>query len=84
MKGPPLGPGGVDITWPDQVAAPGPKGVYYLQNQTSNLKPILWWRSFPLHLNKICQLHAAQTDNTETPCSVMRTQARKCNGYTHA
>ena len=39
MKGPPLGPGGEDITWPDQVAPQGPKGVSYPQNQTSHLKP---------------------------------------------
>ena len=27
LEGPPLGPGGEDITWPDQVAPRGPKGV---------------------------------------------------------
>ena len=34
MKGPPLGPGGEDITWPDQVAPQGRKG-----SSTRNLKP---------------------------------------------
>ena len=38
MKGPPLGAGGEDITWPDQVA---PRGRMSLvpAKQTSNLKP---------------------------------------------
>ena len=34
MKGPPLGPGGEDITWPDQVAPWGRKA-----SSTRNLKP---------------------------------------------
>ena len=34
MKGPPLGPGGEDITWPDQVAPRCEKA-----SSTRNLKP---------------------------------------------
>ena len=34
MKGPPLGPGGQDITWPDQVVPRSRKA-----SSTSNLKP---------------------------------------------
>ena len=34
MKGPQLGPGGEDITWPDQVAPRGQKA-----SNTRNLKP---------------------------------------------
>ena len=38
MKGPPLGPGGEDITWPDQVAARGRKAssTRKIKPQTSN------------------------------------------------
>ena len=36
MKGPPLGPGGEDITWPDQVA---PGAERRLVPAKSNLKP---------------------------------------------
>ena len=40
MEGPPLGPGGEDITWPDQVAPRGQKasGTRKIKPQTSNLK----------------------------------------------
>ena len=34
MKGPPLGPGGEDITWPNQIAPRGPRA-----SSTRNLKP---------------------------------------------
>ena len=34
MKGPPLGPGGEDITWPDQMAPRGRNA-----SSTRNLKP---------------------------------------------
>ena len=39
MKGPPLGPGGEDITWPDQVAPRGQKAssTRKIKPQTSNL-----------------------------------------------
>ena len=38
MKGPPLGPGGEDITWPDQVAPRGRKAssTRKIKPQTSN------------------------------------------------
>ena len=41
MEGPPLGPGGEDITWPDQVAPRGRKAssTRKVKPQTSNLKP---------------------------------------------
>ena len=41
MEGPPLGPGGEDITWPDQVAPRGRKAssTRKITPQTSNLKP---------------------------------------------
>ena len=40
MKGPPLGPGGEDITWPDQVAPRGRKAssTRKIKPQTSNLR----------------------------------------------
>ena len=39
MKGCPLGPGGEDITWPDQVAPRGPEAssTGHLKRQTPNL-----------------------------------------------
>ena len=44
MKGPPLGPGGEDIAWPDQVAPWGRKAssTRKIKPQTSNLAcPVL-------------------------------------------
>ena len=43
MKGPPLGPGGEDITWPDQVAPRSRKAssTGNLKPQTSNLKRLM-------------------------------------------
>ena len=41
MKGPPLGPAGEDITWPDQVAPRGRKAPSTRKVKTSNLKPQL-------------------------------------------
>ena len=42
MEGPPLGPGGKDITWPDQVAPRGRKAssTRKIKPQTSNLQPV--------------------------------------------
>ena len=42
MEGPPLGPGGEDINWPDQVAPQGQKAssTRKIKPQTSNLKPL--------------------------------------------
>ena len=44
MKGPPLGPGGEDITWPDQVAPRGRKAssTRKIKPQTSNLRTSAW------------------------------------------
>ena len=43
MEGPPLGPGGEDITWPDQVAPCGRKAssTRKIKPQTSNLSTLL-------------------------------------------
>ena len=46
MKGPPLGPGGEDITWPHQVAPRGRKAssTRKIKPQTSNLNsPSFTW-----------------------------------------
>ena len=40
MKGPPLGPGGKDITWPDQVAPRRRRTFSTRKPQTSNLNPM--------------------------------------------
>ena len=47
MEGPPLGPGGEDITWPDQVAPRGRKAssTRKIEPQTSNLNSILTFTS---------------------------------------
>ena len=44
MEGPPLGPGGEDITWPDQVAPRGRKAssTRKIKPQTSNLNVVPW------------------------------------------
>ena len=41
MKGPPLGPGGEDITWPNQVAPRGQKASSTRKIKTQNPKPII-------------------------------------------
>ena len=43
MEGPPLGPGGEDITWPDQVAPRGRKAssTRKIKPQTSNLHALI-------------------------------------------
>ena len=50
MKGPPLGPGGEDITWPDQVAPRGQKAssTRKIKPQTSNLVRSWQWPSSTL------------------------------------
>ena len=44
MEGPPLGPGGEDISWPDQVAPRGQKAssTRKIKPQTSNLLGSIW------------------------------------------
>ena len=51
MEGPPLGPGGEDITWPDQVAPRGRKAssTCKIKAQTSNLN---WITAKPRALEK--------------------------------
>ena len=39
MEGPPLGPGGEDITWPDQVAPRGRKASSTRKIKPQTLKP---------------------------------------------
>ena len=57
MEGPPLGPGGENITWPDQVAPRGRKAssTRKIKPQTSNLCPS---RRLPL-LPLVCGAGAA-------------------------
>ena len=45
MEGPPLGPGGEDITWPDQVALRGRKtsSTRKVKPQTSDLTGLPAW-----------------------------------------
>ena len=52
MEGPPLGPGGEDITWPDQVAPRGRKAssTRKIKPQTSNLLLFLCWCVYSLYL----------------------------------
>ena len=65
MEGPPLGPGGEDITWPDQVAPRGRKAssTRKIKPQTSNLlwggvwtpsyhRPFKLWFEFEVHLDQ--------------------------------
>ena len=52
MKGPPPGPGGKNITWPDQVAPRSGRAPSTRKNQTSNLKPFL--ASFAASCRVIC------------------------------
>ena len=49
--GPPLGPGGEDITWPDQVAPRGQKvsSTCKIKPQTSNLFEVLLLYSIVLY-----------------------------------
>ena len=58
MKGPPLCPGGEDITWPDQVAPRGRRtpSTRNIKPQTSNLKCLIQ----PLH-RKTCNLSVVRT-----------------------
>ena len=44
MEGPPLAPGGKDVTWPDQVAPRGRKAssTRKIKPQTSNLNLVLF------------------------------------------
>ena len=44
MRGPPLDPGGEDITWPDPLAPRGQKalGTPKVKPQSSNLNIITW------------------------------------------
>ena len=46
MEGPPLGPGGEDITWPDQVAPRGRKAssTRKIKHQTPNTLKLKYWR----------------------------------------
>ena len=54
MEGPPLGPGGEDITWPDQVAPRGRKAssTRKIKPQTSNLPTSITQWASNLHSDK--------------------------------
>ena len=56
MKGPPRGPGGEDITWPDQVAPRGRKAssTRKIKPQTSNLCKPLRRRSWAACAAVVC------------------------------
>ena len=63
MEGPPLGPGGEDITWPDQVAPRGRKAssTRKIKPQTSN--PKRFWPPritlpFNHHTPSRCNIHS--------------------------
>ena len=55
MKAPPLGPGGEDITWPDQVAPRGRRtsSTRNVKCQTSNLKSLPYRYSSKATLSSI-------------------------------
>ena len=58
MEGPPLGPGGGDITWPDQVAPRGRKAssTRKIKPETSNLyfqQNRLPWKMIFFHENEV-------------------------------
>ena len=53
MEGPPLGPGGEDITWPDQVAPRGRKA-----SSTRKIKPQTSNPTYVLHLGRLERLRA--------------------------
>ena len=55
MEGPPLGPGGEDITWPDQVAPRGRKAssTRKIKPQTSNLTTPASGRRKPAHCHDL-------------------------------
>ena len=63
MKGPPLGPGGEDITWPDQVA---PRAERCLVPAKSNLKPQT--------STNVCK---ARLDASEKKYTYLQTQMRQ-------
>ena len=63
MEGPPLGPGGEDITWPDQVAPRGRKAssTRKIKPQTSNLltHAISWPKSYNANSTLLTMIHYA-------------------------
>ena len=78
MKGPPLGPGGEDITWPEQVAPRGRKAssTRKIKPQTSNrrslqiLKPrSLHWNSASMRCRQQQQVLLRQLITESTLCS---------------
>ena len=77
MEGPPLGPGGEDITWPDQVSPRGRKAssTRKIKPQTSNL--YLQSRS------RMCQMMPSNQRRTKNEPS--HTQKRRiARGFTYA
>ena len=67
MEGPPLGPGGEDITWPDQVAPRGRKAssTRKIKPQTSNLIVVYLFRSTDdVSLSLIPLVHVVDQEET--------------------
>ena len=74
MKGPPLGPGGEDITWPDQVAPRGRKAsrTRKIKPQTSNFCSLTLLNNILL-LQRQClrtQLVIANPKGNTTVCPI--------------
>ena len=92
MEGPPLGPGGEDITWPDQVAPRGRKAssTRKIKPQTSNLPTICRIRGnrvgqrsdfipWPAFFDK--QANVCDHSKKQLPSCTRRTGCRKCHAY---
>ena len=69
MEGPPLGPGGEDITWPDQVAPRGRKAssTRKIKPQTSNPDDLSWdeWRLSNSEVERIDLENAASPEEAD-------------------
>ena len=76
MEGPPLGPGGEDITWPDQVAPRGRKAssTRKIKPQTSNLYILPLWEK-PSDMKRVavdCLIKAKRVRKGATELGVHR------------
>ena len=79
MEGPPLGPGGEDITWPDQVAPRGrnASSTRKIKPQTSNL-----WRDYlPQHVISGNKLRCA--GNVLVPAALVPQVIAAVHSYVH-
>ena len=90
MKGPPLGPGREDITWPDQVASLGRKAssTRKIKPQTSNLihgklsRQSVWGKTVPI-IGAVTPMHPAPAIMITPPDgkSLNRVEAKKHISY---